>query len=132
MDDDMSGDSNRAIWAPHSRGMVGLSDYLDPADDGMHKGQGRHSHGIQQPHRTPPLPQQMPHSRDPSNYYNEDFDNVAYSTANTLLKEDNNLGIARSIWNDRGMLLELCCYFINSIPLSSTPCFFVLMLSSSL
>lgn len=87
----------RTIWTPHPRGMVaGLNDYLDPSDDGMVKGQGRHPQQHMPHHRTPPLPQ--------PNYYNEDFDNVAYSTANTLLKEDNMANIGRSIWNDRGML----------------------------
>lgn len=97
-------DSN--VWTPHPRGMVvGLSDYLDPADDGMHKRHPQHMQQQQQQQHHPGLPQQQ--LRDPNNYY-EDFDNVAYSTANHLLKEDNLQAIGRSsipnIWSDRGML----------------------------
>jgi hypothetical protein len=127
LEDDLSGDSNsRTIWT-HPRGMVsGLNDYLDTADNSMHNKQARHP-PIQH-HRTPPLPQQQV-SRDPNNYY-EDFDNVAYSTANQLLNEDNLNNMGRSIWNDRGTYTfhsHLLLFFTHTYhittrtPISLTP-----------
>lgn len=70
--------------------VVGLNDYLDAPDKQQ---QGRNPNI----HRTPPLPQQV------SNNYYEEEDNVAYSTANQLLKDDNLSIGGRSIWNDRGI-----------------------------